>query len=124
MKRSPSPIGNTDFKLLFETLPGLVVVLLPDEPRFTVDAVSDSYLQAVKKSRSEMIGRGLFEIFHAGTHDASAHTLNTIRRSFEKVIATKEPDRLPPPATIRSSKLVKRRFSSGTPLGARQLART
>jgi signal transduction histidine kinase len=52
-----------DFKALFEAAPGRTLVLLADAPTFTVVAANDGYLQATGKRRSELVGRGLFELF-------------------------------------------------------------
>src|SRR3982750_3177780 len=92
LERSPAV---PDFKLLFETIPGLFVVLTADDPKFTVVAVSDPYPRAVRKSRDEMGGRRLCEMFPAGPNPVSAATIRNIEASFRRVIETKAPDRLP-----------------------------
>lgn len=43
--------------VLFESGPGLNLVLLPDE-KFTIVAVSNAYLRATKMKREEIIGMG------------------------------------------------------------------
>ena len=52
-----SPI---DYKQLFEAAPGLFLVLLPDDPTYTIIGVSDAYTEATLTKRDEILGRGLF----------------------------------------------------------------
>jgi PAS domain S-box-containing protein len=52
-----------DFRKIFETAPGHSLVLMPDSPRFTIIAVSDSYLKVTLKERKEIVGHGFFEVF-------------------------------------------------------------
>jgi signal transduction histidine kinase len=47
-------IPAPDFRILFESAPGLYLVLTPD---FTVAAVSDAYLEATMTKRDEIVGR-------------------------------------------------------------------
>ena len=64
--------SDADFKLLFETIPGQFIILLPDDPAFTVVAVSNAYLKAVNQSRDAIVGKGLFETFPAGPDPSHA----------------------------------------------------
>jgi PAS domain S-box-containing protein len=88
-------VSDADFKLLFESLPGKFVIVLPDHPAFTVVAASDAYLKAVNRSRAAMVGRGLFETFPEGPDPGHTRTVQNLRASFLKVLKTKEPDSLP-----------------------------
>ncbi len=56
---APSP----DFRALFESAPGLFLVLRPDPPLYTVVAVSDAYTRATMTRREEILGREGFELF-------------------------------------------------------------
>lgn len=49
-----------DFQALFESAPGLYLVLTP---ALTIVAVSDAYLKATMTKREEILGRRLFEVF-------------------------------------------------------------
>jgi len=51
-----------DFRRLFESLPGLYLVLAPDAPRYTIVAVSDAYSRATRTKREDIVGHGLFEV--------------------------------------------------------------
>ncbi len=86
------PADDLDFKLLFEGSPDVLLVLLPDAPRFTMVAASDSRLAATHTTRDETIGRGLFEIFPDNPDDPGATGASNLRASLERVIATRAPD--------------------------------
>ena len=81
--------GIADFQLLFESVPGLFLVLLPD---FTITAVSDAYLQATLTRREQIVGRHLFDVFPDNPDDPNADGVANLRRSLERVLATKMPD--------------------------------
>ena len=49
------------FRVLFESAPGLYLVLTPDE--FSIVAVSEAYLRATMTERSDIMGRKLFDVF-------------------------------------------------------------
>lgn len=50
-------VSPPDFRLLFESAPGLYLVLEPD-PGFRIVAVSSAYLRATKTQRADITGRG------------------------------------------------------------------
>ena len=77
------------FRALFESLPGLYLVLTPD---LNIVAVSDAYLAATMTKRSEILGRGLFEIFPDNPDDASANGEANLRASLERVRQTQVSD--------------------------------
>jgi PAS domain S-box-containing protein len=79
---------KVDFQLLFESAPGLYLILLPD---FTIVAVSDAYLDATMTKRAEILGRGLFEVFPDNPDDANATGVSNLRASLNHVIKNHEP---------------------------------
>src|SRR5262245_46999367 len=64
--------GETDFRTLFEASPEVLLVLLPDAPRFTMVAATESRLAATHVTREQTIGRGLFEVFPDNPDDPAA----------------------------------------------------
>ncbi|HYQ44219.1 MAG TPA: ATP-binding protein [Polyangiaceae bacterium] len=80
-----------DFRALFEGSPDILLVLLPDSPRFTMVAATDARLAATHTTR-ETLGRGLFEIFPDNPNDSSASGTSNLRASLERVLATRAPD--------------------------------
>jgi signal transduction histidine kinase len=81
-----------DFRLLFEGSPDVLLVLLPDSPRFTMVAATDARLAVTHTTREATLGRGLFEIFPDNPDDPGATGTNNLRASLERVLATRAAD--------------------------------
>jgi signal transduction histidine kinase len=91
--KAPDMAGNPpDFQLLFEASPEVLLVLLPDAPRFTMVAATGSRLVATHTTREATIGRGLFEVFPDNPDDPEATGTSNLRASLERVIATRASD--------------------------------
>ena len=60
MEHGAHPLPAPDFRALFESAPGLYLVLTPD---LTIVAASDAYLHATMTKRAEILGRDLFDVF-------------------------------------------------------------
>ncbi|MBX3211144.1 MAG: response regulator [Labilithrix sp.] len=84
--------GDPDFRILFEQSPDVLVVLLPDAPRFTMVAATDARLAATHTTRAGTIGKGLFEVFPDNPEEAGATGANNLRASLERVLATRTAD--------------------------------
>jgi PAS domain S-box-containing protein len=82
----PSPEIN--FQSLFESAPGLYLILRPD---LTIVAVSDSYLNATMTKREEILGRNLFEVFPDNPGDPVATGVSNLRASLNYVLQHGEP---------------------------------
>lgn len=116
-------LDASEFRVLFESLPGLYVVVRPDAPKFTVVAVSDAYLHATRRLRAELIGQGLLEVFAKGSDIRQIPTLDTVRASLERVTATGQAASTPPkrydiPESASSIKTLEERYwtTSSTPV--------
>ena len=81
-----------DFQLLFEESPDVLLVLLPDSPRFTAVAATKARLASTHSTAEETLGRGLFELFPDNPDDPSANATLNLRASLERVLATRAPD--------------------------------
>src|SRR5512140_3376356 len=81
-----------DFRALFESVPGLFLVLEPDAPRYTIVAVSDAYARATMTRREELLGRGLFEVFPDNPSDPRASGTRNLGASLEEVIRSRAPN--------------------------------
>ena len=79
-----------DFKSLFESTPGLSLVLTPDSS-FTITAVSNAYARATMTKREEILGRKLFDIFPDNPRDSHATGVKNLRASLEYVLNHSEP---------------------------------
>jgi len=78
-----------DFQVLFESAPGLYLVLTP---ALTIVAVSDAYLKATMTKREEILGRGLFEVFPDNPDDPAATGVRNLRVSLDRVLTHRVPD--------------------------------
>ena len=84
-----SAVAGPDFRLLFESAPGLYLVLTP---AFDIVAVSDAYLRATMTRREAILGRGLFDVFPDNPADPAASGVRNLRHSLERVLATRAAD--------------------------------
>jgi PAS domain S-box-containing protein len=92
MSSSPNPAQAPDFRILFESVPGLYLVLAPD---LTIVAVSDGYLRATMTTRDGILGRGIFEVFPDNPADPEATGVRNLRASLNRALKEKIPDAMP-----------------------------
>jgi PAS domain S-box-containing protein len=81
--------SSPDFQRLFESSPGLYLVLTPE---FTIVAVSDTYLRATMTQREEVLGRSIFDVFPDNPHDAQATGVANLRASLERAVQQQTAD--------------------------------
>ena len=81
-----------DFQNLFESAPGLYLVLTPD---LTIVAASEAYLRATMTTREEILGCGLFKVFPDNPADPMATGVQNLRASLERVLKHGVPDAMP-----------------------------
>ncbi len=81
-----------DFQELFEASPDILLVLLPDAPRFTMVAATDARLRATHTTREGTLGRGLFDLFPDNPDDPAATGASNLRASLERVLTTRAAD--------------------------------
>ena len=79
---------STDFKVFFESVPGLYLILKPD---FTIVAVSDAYLKATLTKRDQILGRNLFQVFPDNPDDPTSSGSNC-RASLQVVLEKRVTD--------------------------------
>ncbi|MHB1863989.1 MAG: response regulator [Gemmatimonadaceae bacterium] len=87
-KKQPAP----DHRVLFESAPGLYLVLAPD---LTIVAATDAYLRATMTTRDVILGRGLFDVFPDNPDDPAASGTRNLRASLDHVRSSLEPDTMP-----------------------------
>lgn len=81
-----------DFHLLFESAPGLFLVLDPD---LQIVAVTDAYVQATLTERARMLGHIIFEIFPDNPDDPDAEGVRNLRVSLDLVLRDRVADSMP-----------------------------
>src|ERR1700758_1509283 len=86
--------GRPDFRLLFEESPDVLLVLLPDAPRYTMVAATSARWRATHTT-PDTLGRGLFEVFPDNPADPTATGTSNLRASLERVLKTRQPDTMP-----------------------------
>jgi PAS domain-containing protein len=88
-----SGFPEVDFRLLFESAPAALLILLPDPPHYTIAAVSDAHLLATNSTREALIGRGVFEAFPEDPSDGSIAA--AFRESIARALASGQSDTTP-----------------------------
>src|SRR5262245_12105463 len=83
------PLQAPDFRVLFESAPGLYLVLTP---AFKIVAASDAYLRATMTKRQDVLGRGIFEVFPYNPDDPTATGVRNLRASLENVLRLRAAD--------------------------------
>jgi signal transduction histidine kinase/ActR/RegA family two-component response regulator len=81
--------GPLDFRSLFESVPGLHLVL---DPELVIVVVSDAYLRATMTRREEILGRRLFDVFPDNPDDPEATGVKNLRASLDWVRRDRLPD--------------------------------
>lgn len=83
------PEPGIDYQAVFQTLPGMVALLTPD--LVYVDANQD-FLRNSQRSREELIGRYLFDVFPDNPNEPAATGSRNLEASLRRVVETGERD--------------------------------
>lgn len=81
-----NPLTNEDYELLFQSAPGLYLVLTPE---LRIVGASDAYLQATMTKWAEIKGRGIFDVFPDNPDDPAATGVSNLRTSLGFVVENK-----------------------------------
>jgi len=84
-------ISEVGFTSIFKYLPSPGLVLLPDDPDFTILAANKAYLSLCNRQEHELVGKGYFDVFQ----EIPDYSLSDLRASFRKVLKDKKKDFLP-----------------------------
>ena len=80
---------SPDFRLLFESAPGLYLIL---DAELRIVAVTDAYLAATMTRRGEILGRNIFDVFPDNPDDTQATGVGNLSRSLQRVLETRRTD--------------------------------
>jgi signal transduction histidine kinase len=86
------PVPAPDFQALFQSLPGLYLVLSPD---FLIVAASDAYLKATRSERDAILGCSIFEVFPDNPDNPDASGTQNLRASLNHVRQNRVADAMP-----------------------------
>jgi signal transduction histidine kinase/ActR/RegA family two-component response regulator len=84
--REPSA---TDFRALFEAVPGNYLVL---DPQFRIVAASSAYLRVSMTTSADLLGRDIFDAFPDNPDDPGSTGVLNLRASLERVRRHRVPD--------------------------------
>ena len=84
--------STPDFAALFNATPTACMVMSLD---FTIVAVNDAHLEATGATRSDIVGRNIFDAFPSNPDQKDSDGVSNIRASMLRVLQTKEPDVMP-----------------------------
>lgn len=90
MKNKTTEQVEIDFRALFESAPGLFLILKPNTPNFTIMAVSNAYLKATMTEREGILGCNLFDIFPDNPNDNNATGTSNLVKSLNTVLNSKQ----------------------------------
>jgi PAS domain S-box-containing protein len=79
----------------FEHIPGIVMVLLPDPPLYTIVDATDAVMNTVGIPRDQIIGKGMFIAFPGNTGTDGDGGQQNLRASLDTVVRTKQPHEMP-----------------------------
>jgi PAS domain S-box-containing protein len=88
-----SPNPGDDARLLFDAIPGGLLILLPDD-KLTIAAANDAYIRQVQMSRDSLIGRSFFDAFPLSVDHGGCSNLSSLQVSLREVVASKQAQRL------------------------------
>ncbi len=81
--------SGIDYQAVFQALPGAIALLRPD---LVFLEVNNAYLSASGRTREQIVGRYLFDVFPDNPNDPAATGTRNLRASLERVLATGERD--------------------------------
>ena len=89
-------MNNTiDFLSIFEAVPGNDLLVKADPPKFSILAATESYTITTGRSKSELIGKGVFEAFPSNPSELNNSGVNNLLASFTQVINNRKSHQLP-----------------------------
>ena len=81
--RAEAEAAKVYYRSLFESAPGMYVVLEPES--FRIVAVSEAYLAATMTKRETIIGQGIFDVFPDDPAEPDADGTRNLRASLDRV---------------------------------------
>jgi serine phosphatase RsbU (regulator of sigma subunit) len=92
---TPRRPSGVDYAALFAGIPTSYLVMSPMAPDYTILDANDAYLANVERTRDEIVGVPVFDAFPPSPDTYDEHGVPWIRRSFDRAVATGQPDTMP-----------------------------
>jgi two-component system, sensor histidine kinase and response regulator len=89
MTMPKSKLAPADFQKLFESSPGLYLVL---DPKLHIVGVTNAYLKATLTKRHDILGRHIFDVFPDNPDETDSTGTRNLRASLQRVLQTKKAD--------------------------------
>jgi two-component system, chemotaxis family, CheB/CheR fusion protein len=89
-ERLAAEAARVHFQSLFESAPGLYVVVRP--PDFEIVAASNAYLEATMTERDDIVGRPLLDMFPDNPAEPEADGASNLRASLQRVVTKRRAD--------------------------------
>jgi diguanylate cyclase (GGDEF)-like protein len=87
--KDKAQIPVPDYQVLFESIPGLFLVLTKD---LHIVAASTAYLQATMTRKDDIVGRYVFDVFPDNPQDPTASGEKNLNESLQRVLAYRTAD--------------------------------
>jgi serine phosphatase RsbU (regulator of sigma subunit) len=78
-----------DYAAVFRALPGMVALLTPE---LVYIDVNDDFVRLTRRTREQLLGRYIFDVFPENPHDSAAAGMRETRESMLRAVATGERD--------------------------------
>ena len=78
-----------DYKLLFNSMPGLFLILNTD---FKIIAANEEYLKIISEKHKKVIGKNYFEVLQSIVKPSDEEGIHQLKISLEKIIKNNSPD--------------------------------
>lgn len=85
---------SKEFQLVFDNLPGMYLLLSPDDPDYTILAANKSYRETTHTTDIELTGHPVFSIFPDTASEFNAKGKKKLTELFREVILTKKTNQI------------------------------
>ncbi|MEX2601988.1 MAG: PAS domain S-box protein [Balneolaceae bacterium] len=83
------------FEAVFSASPSPQILVQADSPGFTITYVNDAFIKRTGRSREQIVGHTLFELYRLIRKNEVSDWQDQLERSLENVIQTGQPDKTP-----------------------------
>ncbi|MFZ6023246.1 MAG: PAS domain S-box protein [Bacteroidota bacterium] len=85
---------SKEFQLVFDNLPGMYLLLAPDDPDYTILAANKSYRKITRTTDIELIGNPIFSIFPESAGQMNADSKKKLIELFKEAVLAKKTNQL------------------------------